>query len=140
MEVICFLLSRIHDVAAYDLRPAISAHTSSTGKQCGGRSVHPVPLPRPLPSPLLNGRKAVAAPHRRVVIIAALLLSAKCTSAPRGKSSNCSAADCPFRPSGGGQSGTDPPRPPRSACNRSSASTVATECIRSRRRVSLCSE
>ena len=53
-------------------------------------------LPAAPSSPLLNGRKVVAAPSRRVVIIAALLLTAKCTSAPRGKSSSGSAAGCPF--------------------------------------------
>ena len=47
----------------------------------------------PLPpwSPLLNGRKRVAGPSRRVVILTSLLLTAKWTSAPLGKVSSGSA-------------------------------------------------
>ena len=48
-------------------------------------------MPAPPWSPWLKGRKRVAGPCRRVAIITVRLLTAKWTSAPRGKSSSGSA-------------------------------------------------
>ena len=49
-------------------------------------------FPAPPPSPWLNGKNSVVGPTRRVVICTSRLLTAKCTSAPRGNVNSGSGA------------------------------------------------